>query len=306
MNELQPGARLRDFRYEERSLAGAGLQGIHLHGGSLARSDISGADLERAVLRDCVLDGVRAAGCRLVQARIEDSSAVGIDLSGANLAGAILHQTDFSRGCFDRAGLRGALADGASFRGASLRDADLREVRMHDADFRGADLRGSAFDGADLAGADFRGALVEGLSLEGAALRGCRFDSPDRTATVETEVSMADLLQALRQGLPAPQGPEIVQRLQPALAGFDGDAEAALRQLASSLAGSGLVPAAASLSALTGLLDSLDRAPEDGELAHWQPVLEQLFPELADGSLSYDELADRLAGRTTTRAKPSA
>ena len=50
------------------------------------------------------------------------------------------------------------------------------------------------------------------------------------------------------------------------------------------------------LAGLVSLLEALESGRDDAELlARWQPVLEQMFPGLADGSLSYESLARSLA-----------
>lgn len=310
-----PQQHVRDADFSGRQFAGLDLRGLRLHGCRLDRVDLSGANLADATLRGCVLDEARAEGCCLARARIEDGRAVGIHLARAQLAGASLHQTDFSRAVFDHADLRQVVADGASFRGASVCDAQLRNARLHDADFRGANLEGADFTGADLTGGDFRGALLEGARFRDARVADCRFDegagpeggapAPEEDMERGEEQHARLLLEKLFANLAGPAGARSGTDLQRALAAFnreDGTPEVAMDEFSRRLGAAGLL-AASTLQPLVSALDTLDSASgEPGDLARWQALLEQLFPELTDGC-SYEDLA-RILSRGDRHSTP--
>ncbi|RNF86203.1 pentapeptide repeat-containing protein [Montanilutibacter psychrotolerans] len=312
---LMAGQRLRNTRCGAVQQAGCHLRGLRLENCELRRADLSDTDLSDAVMRLVELDGANLQGAQLAGARIEECSAEAVDFSRARLTSAHMHQSEFARAVFDHADLSGALADGAGFRGASLRGAMLLGAHLHDADFRGADLEGADFADADLTGADFRGALLANACFDRACVDGCRFDVavPITNRTDADASPSADdgqeqraraLLQRLFVGVPSIEGMH-VDRFVPALDAFareDGDAAAAMQEFARRLGAGGLMPSA-TLQPLVGMLHALESAPDNDEaFAQWQPLLEHLFPELVDGSVSYEALAQRLAtGKSTAR-----
>jgi hypothetical protein len=200
---------------------------------------------------------------------------------------------------FDGATMESVVGDGCSFRGASLRDVVLRAARLHDADFRGADLGGADLQGCDLTGADFRGAMIAEARFDEAILDDVRFDvdvQPSGRARepAAPEQELRELMAALPEGggdyaMPA------LDRLLAAAARPADRPSAVLDAMAQAL-GKGGLASTDDLAGLVSLLEALESGRDDAELlARWQPVLEQMFPGLADGSLSYESLARSLA-----------
>ena len=134
LDEIRPGANLRNADLSKRDLHEADLRGANLSGADLSWARLLGAVLSRADLSRADLSGAHLSGADLSEAKLIEASLYGAQLSGADLSGANLSMANLSGAHLSRAHLVGADLYRANLSGAILHDADLSRARLDGTD----------------------------------------------------------------------------------------------------------------------------------------------------------------------------